>query len=207
MRSLSPLDTPRQEVHGWRADEACHEQVVGTVVDVLGGTDLLEHPGAHHRDPVPQRQRLDLVVRHVQRGGAQLLLEPRELRPRLHAQLGVEVRQRLIHEERFRAADDRAAHRHALALPARQVRRLAVEMRLEVEDPRCLGHFAIDLAAGNLGELECESHVFAHGHVRVQRVALEDHRDASVLGCPVVDDLAADPELAVGDVFQTRDHA
>src|SRR5947209_11264280 len=75
-------------------------------------------------------------------------------------------------------------------------------MRLEVEDPRRLGHLAIDLAAWNLGEPERESYVLAHGHVRVQRVALEDHRDASVLGCPVVDDLAADSELAVGDVFR-----
>ena len=80
-------------------------------------------------------------------------------------------------------------------------------MRLEVEDPRCLGHLAIDHAAWNLGELQRESHVLAHGHVRVQRVALEDHRDAPVLGGPIVDELAADPELSVGDVFQTRDHS
>ena len=80
-------------------------------------------------------------------------------------------------------------------------------MRLEVEDPRRFRHLAIDLAAWNLGEPERESHVLAHGHVRVQRVVLEHHRDASVLGCPVGDDLAADSELAVADVFQTRDHS
>jgi len=35
-----------------------------------------------------------------------------------HAQLGVEVGQRLIEQEDFRIAHDRAAHRDALALAA-----------------------------------------------------------------------------------------
>jgi hypothetical protein len=63
-----------------------------------------------------------------------VLLDARDLGAHLHAQLRVEVRQRLVHQERLRVAHDRAAHRHALALAAGQVRRLALEVLLEVED-------------------------------------------------------------------------
>ena len=63
-------------------------------------------------------------------------LEPGDLRAHLHAQLRVEVRQRLVHEERLRLAHDRAAHRDALALAARERARLALQERLEPEDPR-----------------------------------------------------------------------
>ena len=42
--------------------------------------------------------------------------------------------------------------------------------------------------------------------MRVQRVVLEHHRDVAVLGRLLVDDLAADLELAIGDVLESGDH-
>ncbi len=56
-------------------------------------------------------------------------------------------------------------------------------------------------------ELEAEGEVVLDGHVRVERVALEDHRDVALLRREVVDDLVADPELAVGDLLEPGDHA
>ena len=135
----------RQEVHRRRADEAGDEQVVGTVVQLHRGADLLQHAGAHDRDPVAERQRLGLVVGDVDRRRLEALLDPRDLGAHLHAQLGVEVRQRLVHQEHARVADDRAAHRDALALAAGQVGGLALEVLLEVEDPRGLVDLLVDL--------------------------------------------------------------
>jgi hypothetical protein len=60
-------------------------------------------------------------VRDVDHRGAELLLEPRHLGAHLNAQLCVQVRERLVHEEGRRVAHDRAAHRHALALAAREL--------------------------------------------------------------------------------------
>src|SRR4051812_28602008 len=80
--------------------------------------------------------------------------------------------------------------------------RLAVKMLLEVEDPRRLSHLALDLLAGDLGQPQREPHVLAHGHVWIQRVVLEDHRDVAVLWRAPVDHLVADLELAVGDVLE-----
>ena len=98
-----------------------------------GRRHLLQLAAAHDGDAIAHRHRLDLVVRDVDRGHIELLLQPRDLGARLHAQLRVEVRQRLVHQEGLRMADDRATHGDALALAARERPRLAVEERLEAE--------------------------------------------------------------------------
>ena len=61
-------------------------------------------------------------------------------------------------------------------------------------------------AFGTLASLQRERHVLADGHVRIQRVALEHHRDVAVARGDLVDDLAADPQLAGRDVLEARDH-
>jgi hypothetical protein len=68
-----------------------------------------------------------------------------ELAAHVHAQLGVEVRQRLVHEERRRLAHHRAAERHALALATGQLCRAPVEQRLDLQLPRHGAHFALDV--------------------------------------------------------------
>jgi hypothetical protein len=59
-------------------------------------------------------------------------VQGRELGPHGDAQLGVEVRERLVEEEGRGIADDGAADRDALPLPARELGGAAVE---EVLDP------------------------------------------------------------------------
>jgi hypothetical protein len=56
----------------------------------------------------------------------------------LHAQRRVEVRQRLVEQERLRLANDRAADRDALALAAGEFARPAVEVLRQVQR-RCRG--------------------------------------------------------------------
>jgi hypothetical protein len=46
-----------------------------------------------------------------------------------------------------------------------------------------------------------------NGHVRVQRVVLEHHRDVTVDWIEVVDDSVADEDLARGGLLETRHHA
>ena len=75
-------------------------------------------------------------------------LEAGDLGPHLHPQLGVEVRQRLVHQEGLGVADDGPAHRHPLPLAARQLRRPAVEHLVELEHGGHLGDPAGDLVLG-----------------------------------------------------------
>ena len=106
---------------------------------------------------VADRHRLDLVVRHVDRGHADSLLQVRDLRPHLEAEARVEVRERLVHQEHLRLAHDRASHRHALALAARQPPRLAIELRLEPEQARNLPCPSPAFLGRHLGDLEREA--------------------------------------------------
>ena len=123
--AVHQFQVPPQQVHGRRADEGRHEEVGRAVVELLRRVDLLQLPVAHDRDAVAHRHRLGLVVRDVQRRGAELLVQPRDVRAHLHPQLGVQVRQRLVHQERLRLAHDRPPQRDPLALAAAQLRAAA----------------------------------------------------------------------------------
>ncbi len=204
--SVPPSASTSSEVHRRRADEAGDEDVGRVVVHVPRGVDLLEDAVLEHRDPVAHRHGLDLVVGDVDRRDAEPALQRGDLGAGLHAQLRVEVRQRLVHEEHLRLAHDRPAHRDALALAAGERLRLAVEVLLEVEDLRRLADPLGDLVLGLAGDLQREAHVLADRHVRVERVVLEHHRDVAVLGGQVRDVALADADRAAVDVLEPGEH-
>ena len=112
------------------------ERVGGMLVQLLGRPELLQLALVHDGDAVAHRHRLDLVVRHVDGRRAEALLQPQDLGARLDAQRCVEVRERLVHQERLRLADDRAPERDALALAAGELPRLALEEVAELEQRR-----------------------------------------------------------------------
>ena len=182
------------EVHRGRADELGDEEVHGVVVEPLRYVVLLKHAVAHHSDAFADRERLRLVMGHVDRRHGEIPLDPSDLRTHLDAKLRVEVGQRLVHEKRLRLAHDCPAHRHALALAAGQSAGALAEDILEPENLGSALHAAVDLRLVELPELQPEGHVPVRGHVRVERVVLEHHRDVSVLWREVVHNPTADPE-------------
>ena len=133
-------------------------------------------------------------------------MESGDLGACLDAQLGVEVRERLVHEEDRRLADDRPAERDALPLAAGELLRLALEELLELDRLRGLFHPPVDLLLGDLAQLQSEGEVVADRHVWVEGVALEHHRDVPILGGDVVDDPIADAECAARDLLEAGDH-
>ena len=88
------------------------------------------------RDAVAHTHRLDLVVRHVNRGGAHALLKLLELLWAPGAQFRVEIGQRLIEQEYGWLADERARERDTLALAAGKLARTAVEKVVDAEQLR-----------------------------------------------------------------------
>ena len=64
-----------------------------------GRIQLLQHAAAHDRDAVAHGHRLDLVVGDVDRRRPELALELSISARICDAQLGVEVRKRLVHQE------------------------------------------------------------------------------------------------------------
>ena len=206
-RPIAPLERGVDQIHRRAADEAADEDVQRVVVQLLRRRDLLQLALAHDGDAVAHRHRLDLIVRDVDRRHPERAREPADLGAHLDAKLRVEVRERLVHQEGLRLADDRAPHRDALPLAARECPWLLVEERFEAEDLRRLAHALADLLLLHLAQPEAERDVVEDGQVRVERVGLEDHRDVAVLRRHLVDDTVTDPNLALADLLEPGDHA
>ena len=204
---VRPVDLAGHQVHGGRPDEGGHEQIDRPVVELLRRRALLQDPVTQHGDPLAERHGLHLVMGHVDRGHAEAFVEPGQLGPHGHAQLGVEVGQRLVHEERRRLAHHRPAHGDPLALPAGECRRLALHELLEAQDARRLLHPAIALRGGNPAHPQREAEVAPDRHVRVERVVLEDHGDVPVALEHVRHVLAAEADRARAHLLEAGNQA
>ena len=127
----------------------------------------------------------------------------------LRPQLRVEVGQRLVHEEHRGPPHDRPGQRHSLALPTGELTGLS---RQEVLEPEHRGH-PLDhrrplLLRGVLGATTDQRRldVLGHGHVRVQRVALEDHGHVAMARLDVVHHVVADRDRAARGGLETGQH-
>ncbi len=55
-------------------------------------------------------------------------------------------------------------------------------------------------------DLEAVGHVVVHAHVRIERVVLEHHRDAAILGLQIGHAPGIDIDIAAGGAFQPGHH-
>ena len=101
------------------------KRVRGRSYSSRGGPTCSTRPSRIDRHAVGERERLLLVVGHVDRGDAELALEPADLRAHLDADLGVEVRERLVEQQDVRIQHQRARQGHPLLLAARELARIA----------------------------------------------------------------------------------
>src|SRR6185369_7158949 len=119
-------------------------------------------------------------MRHVYGRDPERALQLLKLGARFHAQFGVEIGEGFIEQEQTRLANDGAGQRAALLLAARQLAGLAVEQMLDLDLARGFLHREIYLDRRKLGHFQRKGDVFVHGHVGVERVALEYHGDVAV---------------------------
>jgi hypothetical protein len=127
-------DRRGEQVHRRRTDEAGDEGIGRAIVEFVGSGELLQLAEPQDGHPVAHRHGFHLVMGDVDGGGAQSALQCGDLSTGLHAQFCVEVGQWFVHAEHLRLTDDRASHRHALALTAGQLGGLAIQMLGQVED-------------------------------------------------------------------------
>ena len=142
-------------------------------------------------------------------GVAIFVMQPADFEPHLLAQIGVEVGERLVEQQRLRFDDQRARQRHALLLPAGEFAGIALRQRLEFCRGQDRRQFLRDGVAVHFAQAQAVDDVFGHRHVRPQRVALEDHRHAALLGRQRArlrrHQPLADMDLAVGRLQKSRD--
>jgi len=197
----------RQEVHRRVADEAADEVRGGPVVDGDRRVYLQDLTLLHHRDAVAQAERLHLIVGHVDDGRLQLLQQALELRAHLQAQQRVQVAQRLVHQQHVGVVGDGARQGHPLALAAAQLGGVALQQLLDVEQLGGRLGPALDLGVGLVLHAQAERDVLEDGHVREDRVALEDHRDAALAHGQVGHVAAAEVDASPVHLLQPGDAA
>ena len=200
---IAPASPPAGDPHGQQidaraADEAGHVDMGGIAVDVGRGGDLQQPAAEHDGDPVGHAQRLLLVMRYIQRGDPGAPVQLDDLGAHVHAQAGVEVGQRLVHQEGLRVAHQGAAERHTLALPARHLAGLAIQQGGDAQGFGRLFHLGLDggadgAAAGQQAADQRQArgepqpshgqrqrHVLPRGEMRIERVGLEHHGDVAL---------------------------
>jgi len=86
----------------------------------------------------------------------------------------------------------------ALLLPAGEFARLAVQQHVDVHHLRGGRNRFLNFVGGHVrGHLQAEGHVLLDGHVGVQRVVLEHHRDVPGARAELIDEVVADMNIAL----------
>ena len=137
------LDADRQRARF--ADEAEDEGRGRRVVDLVGAADLLDPALVQHDDAVGELDRLLLVVGDEDGGVAGAVVDLAQPAAELAPDLGVERAERLVEEEDARLDGERAGERHALALAAGELARIALLEAGELDEVEKLQHALADL--------------------------------------------------------------
>ena len=188
-------------------DEAGDEAVGGAFVEVALRADLAHRAIGHHDQAVGHDQRFFLVVRHHHRRDAELVLQLADLDAHGLAQLGVEVRQRLVEQQHVGPDDQRARQRDALLLAAGELARQALGEAAQAHQSQRFGDARRNVGFRHLAHLEPEGHVLGDGQMREQRVALEHHAGVALPRRQHRDVLAAEAHAAGGRRDEAGDHA
>ena len=122
-----------QQIDRWAADKARGENVRGPIIEVQRRTDLLDLTLVDHDDAVRERHRLDLIVGDIDHRALQLAVQFRQFVTHLHAQLGIEIGERLVEQEDLRIADDRPTDRDPLTLATRQLMRQPIQQHIQLQ--------------------------------------------------------------------------
>ena len=135
------------------------------------------------------------------------LLEGLELELHLLAELQVECAERLVEEQHRRMVDERPGERDALLLAARHLPRPASLVARQADHrraPRRRG--ASSSALPTLRLAQAVPDVPGDVHVGEEGVVLEDGVDVALVGRDAGDRLAGEEDLALGRLFEARDH-
>ena len=177
-----PRTPCRDEVHV--ADEPRDELVARRMIDLARAPHLDDAPVIHHRDLVPDLQRLGLVVGDIDRGQSEPVHQRAQLRPQPDLELVVQVAERLVHQQDLGPEREGARQRDALLLAAAQRGHRPFLHAVEAEQRQHFLHASADRVAVELlhALAQRERDVLVHVHVRPDRVGLEHHGDGTAVG-------------------------
>ena len=181
-----------EEIHWWCTGETRHKLRHRPVIDFVGCADLHDVATGKHHDALGQCHRFHLIVGDVDRGCTDALVQLLDFSTHLRTQECVQIRQRLIEQEQFRLAYDRAPHRDALPLSARKRAGLPVKQVVDLQNHSGFPHAPFNIGYRKFAQLQAKGEIVEDIFVRVERVILEHHGDIAFSRRQVVDDAAFD---------------
>jgi hypothetical protein len=104
------------------ADEPGDEGARRVLENLARGPGLADAPLMHHDHQIGQRHRFVLTMRDVDKGYAELALQPLQFLAHTAAQERVERRQRLVEQQNSRLGDKRSRQGNPLLLTSRELR-------------------------------------------------------------------------------------
>ena len=112
----------------------CGDEQIGRIVEhLVGGAELLNDARIHHREPVGQRQRLDLIVSDDDRGVTEFALQHLQFATHPLPRRRVEVAEWLVEQQHRRVPHQGPRQRDALLLTAGQACGAQVEKTVHLE--------------------------------------------------------------------------
>ena len=146
-------------------------------------------------------------MRDVEEGDLEVGLERLQEELHLLAQLEVERAERLVEEQDPRAVDDRPREGDALALAAGELDRPAVAEAGETHHLERLLHALPPNPFRHPAHAQAVAHVVGDGHVREERVVLEDGVHVAGVGRPLRDVDSAELDAALVGPLEAGDQA
>jgi hypothetical protein len=122
------------------------------------------------------------------------------------AQLLVERRERLVHQQDRGIVDQRPGQCHALLLAARHMRRHPVFIAFKPDEAQRLANPCSDFRLWFAADAKGEGDVLADREVRKQRVALEHHADIALVRWRGKQALAFEQNVARGRILKTGEN-
>ena len=183
------------------------KRVAGCSNSSSGEPICSRRPPVQDRDPVPELERLLLLVRHEERGDSDLADRSLQLAPRVLPQRGIEVGERLVEQQHAGARRQRPREGDALLLAARNLGDPAVLEAGQAGELEHLGDAASGFLPAPALRDQSEGHVLSGRHVRKERVMLEDHAETPLLGRKRRDVFALDEDAPRVGRLETGDEA
>ena len=147
----------------------------------LRSIHLHQVTGVHDRHPLPQHERLILIMGHVQARKTVALVQAHNIRADTRAHLFIHTRQRLIKKNHRSTTNQSTRNTHTLRLTTRQLRRLTGLQPLKLQSLQQLTVVVHINPTGKRAQPGREENIVLHAQVRVQNRALKHHTHRTAL--------------------------
>ena len=170
------------------SQEPGYERRCGVQPYVLRRAVLHCPPLLQHEDVVRHRERLVVVVGHIDQRHALVVADATNLPPKFRSQVAIERAERLIEHEETGARGERAGKRHPLLFAARKRVNGTVGKRVYAHQAEEFINARPGVRGGPAEAAQAEGDIVAHVEVREQGEVLVHESEAAAVGGVSVSD-------------------